>query len=55
MADKQRKFHRCQKCGILVDMVYQKGYCKDCLSAYFQALRPMLNNAHAYFTASSKE
>lgn len=43
----QRIFHMCQKCHTIVDKVYQKGYCKNCLVQHFKEYHSILNNSHA--------
>ena len=45
--DKQIRFHVCQKCNQIVENIYQKGYCKNCLMIFFQPLKKVIDNAHA--------
>ncbi|RME87998.1 MAG: hypothetical protein D6767_10920 [Candidatus Hydrogenedentota bacterium] len=55
MADnRQKKFHRCQNCGKIVEVVYQKGHCRDCIEVSLKKLTPLLNQAHPLSKHSEK-
>ncbi len=45
--NKQIKFYICQSCDQIVENVYQKGCCKNCLITSFQSLKNIINEAHA--------
>ena len=43
----QSSFHICQSCHVIVENVYQKGYCKKCLVKHFKGLQRVINASHA--------
>ena len=45
--ENQHYFHMCQKCHRIVEKVYQKGYCRECLTLHFKGFQGMLNQGHA--------
>ncbi|MCB1146318.1 MAG: hypothetical protein KDK41_06790 [Leptospiraceae bacterium] len=49
----QSGFYRCQCCGKIVDRIFQKGYCRDCLVTMFKPLRSILDENHASLQAKA--
>ena len=53
-AIEQSSFHICQSCHMMVESVYQKGYCKKCLVKHFKGLQRVINESHAIHSSDSQ-
>jgi len=45
--DKQHKFFECPECSAIVERVFQKGICRNCLNKKLKSVRLVIDKNHA--------